>query len=258
MTVQFGETPDLGARIRHAESYPFGRPACSYLFADHGMRPLPKDAHRDRHPIVASGSNASPQRLAAKFGEAETIPVTRGVLRDFAVVFAGHFTAYGAIPATLCPHPGCSSTVWITWLTSDQLTVMHRSEGVIGCREAEQRYDYAEIEGLDLELETGQRVSRAGAYLSRRMFATGDRPTRFAEVRTEGADLPSASQPVMLRKAAAVLDPGVDFVDFMAGVLAGVDRRQALFRALTPYTIDREEAWSDGPSAISPIAVRTI
>lgn len=258
MTDQFSETPDLRARIRHAERYPFARPACSYLFIGHGMHPLPKDAFLDRHPIVASGSNASPERLAAKFGVAETIPVTRGVLRDFAVVFAGHFTAYGSIPATLCPHRGCSSTVWITWLTSDQLSVMHRSEGVIGCREAQQRYDYVELDGLDLHLETGQRFSRAGAYLSRRMFATEGRPTRFAEIFSRGADLPSASEPVVLRRASALLDPSVDFVDFMAGVLTGVDRRQALFRALTPYTIDREKAWQDGTPALLPIAVRTI
>ena len=95
---------DLPDRIRHAESYPFARPSCSYLFKDGGMYPLPPNACAGRLPIVASGSNASPERLLAKFGKIETIPVTRAELRHFVVVFAGHFTAYGAIPATLCPH----------------------------------------------------------------------------------------------------------------------------------------------------------
>lgn len=242
----------LAARIDHAESYPFNRPACSYLFAGGMMRPLSDHAVRDRVPVIASGSNASPSRLGAKFGSGEVIPVTRAVLHDFAVVFAGHFTAYGAIPATLCPHRDTATEVWITWLTRDQLTVMHASEGVIATREAMQRYDYVELGGLDLRPMGFCKIERAGAYLSRRMLAPEGSPLRFAEVFAKGARLRAVSQRAVLRQAAALVDREATYDRFMARVLSGADARQALFRALSPYTIDRDDGWPndslpDGP-----------
>ncbi|MGI9500295.1 MAG: hypothetical protein ACR2P3_09665 [Geminicoccaceae bacterium] len=256
MTGKITEETDLAVRIRHAESYPFARPACSYLFEGGAMRPLPKGACHGRLPVIASGSNASPDRLAAKFGIGDVIPVTRAVLEGFAVVFAGHFTAYGAMPATLCPHQDASTTVWLTWLTSAQLSVMHQSEGVIGCREAEQRYDYAMLEGLDLHFEKELPITEAGAYLSRRMFAPHGRPMRFAEVLSGCCGLEAASQSAALRHAAALLySSGAGFAGFMAKVLSSVEQRQALFQALTPYTIERGSAWPDGRLPILPIAV---
>ncbi len=231
---------DLARRILHAESYPFARPACSYLFRGQMMFPLPSGATEDRFPIITSGSNASPTRLAAKFGDGEEIPVTRAELRHFTVVFAGHFTAYGAIPATLCPHPGAVSDVWITWLTPDQLSIMHRSEGVIGCREAMQRYDFVELVGIDLRPERMEPIDQAGAYLSRRMLAPAGEAVRFAEVTTTNNSLVARSHRSTLRHAADLLEPARPFHAFMDRVLSGVAERQTLFEQLTPYTIPRE------------------
>ena len=231
---------DLTRRILHAENYPFARPACSYLFRGRMMFPLPLGATEDRLPVIASGSNASPTRLAAKFGDGEEIPVTRAELRHFAVVFAGHFTAYGAIPATLCPHRDAVTDVWITWLTPDQLQVMHRSEGVIGCREAMQRYDFVELIGIDLRPERMAPVDRAGAYLSRRMLAPAGEAIRFAEIVAAGNSLVARSHRSTLRHAAALLEPARPFHAFMDRVLSGVAERQTLFEQLTPYTIPRE------------------
>ena len=242
---------NLALRIRHAEAYPFARPACSYLFADGRMQPLSDRAVDGRVPVVASGSNASPERLRAKFGIDEVIPVTRATLRDFAVVFAGHFTAYGAMPATLCPSIGACTEVWITWLTPLQHIVMHRSEGVIDRREVEQRYEYVDLVGLDLRLERGARVERAGAYLSRRMLAPAGEPIRFAEVLSSGAGFEARSERSMLRVAAALLDPETAFADFMARVLSGVGQRQALFQALSPFTVERTASLMAGGMVVS-------
>lgn len=214
------------------------------------MHPLPKNACRRRLPVVASGSNASPHRLAAKFGTGDAIPVTRATLHDFAVVFAGHFTAYGAVPATLCPCPGARTEVWITWLTAAQLTVMHRSEGVIDRREAEQRYDYVDLIGVDLRPERGARIEHAGAYLSRRMLAPAGEPIRFAEVPSSGAGFVARSERSILRLAAALLDPDTVFTDFMASVLSGVDQRQALFQALSPFAFERTAGSKAGGMAV--------
>ncbi|MGI9508322.1 MAG: hypothetical protein ACR2QJ_03110 [Geminicoccaceae bacterium] len=237
---------DLASRIRHAQSYPFARPACSFLFEGGIMQPLRRDSCLGRTAVIAAGSNASPARLAAKFGDGASIPVERAELDGFTVVFAGHFTAYGAMPATLCPHPGARTTVWITWLTPEQLSIMHRSEGVIGCCEAAQRYDYAALDGLDLRLDSARSIDKAGAYLSRRMFAPQARPIRLAEVSSERCTFRAASHPSVLREAAGHLDPETGFGDFMTEVFAGIDQRQALFERLTPFTIEREKAWPGG------------
>lgn len=237
-------SPNLTDRIRHAESYPFARPACSYLFEGGKMRPLWKDAFEGRLPVIASGSNASPTRLAAKFRDNEKIPVTRAELRHFAVVFAGHFTAYGAIPATLAPCEGAVTEVWITWLTRAELAVMHRSEGVLGCREAEQRYDFFDLSGIDLGSEQGGIVDEAGAYLSRRMLAMDGEPIRLAEVRTQNCPFPALSERAALRHAASHLRPTQPFPDLMETVLQGPERRQALFRELTPHTILRSAGFT--------------
>ena len=230
----------LGERIRHALAYPFARPACSYLFSCGVMRPLSLEALEARIPVLASGSNSSPARLRSKFGEAsDPIPVTRATLRDFAVVFAGHFTGYGAVPATLYPCSGATTQVWITWLTPGQLSIMHRSEGVIDCREAEQRYDYVVLQDLGLEGEIGGRPGEVGAYLARRMLAMGGRPLRFAEVMSKGCALKALNQRGALRLAHQFLDPGMSFRCFMAKVLSHAEARQVLFRRLAPFTIER-------------------
>lgn len=243
---------DLSRRILHAESYPFARPACSYLFEDGRMSPLPEGACSGRFPVIASGSNASPARLLAKFGDNHRIPVTRATLEGFAVVFAGHFTAYGAIPATLAPHDGASSSVWITWLTADQLQIMHRSEGVVECREAIQRYDFVDLTGIMLRPERMQPVERAGAYLSRRMLAPEGAPIRFAETAIAGSKLSARSHRSTLGFVASLLQPAEPFHAFMEHVFSGVAARQALFERLTPYTL----SISDDPKASNADAVK--
>jgi hypothetical protein len=231
----------LAERIAHACAYPFARPACSYLFADGGMHPLATGYQDKRVPVVASGSNAAPERLLAKFGqEGAAIPVTRAVLHEFAVVFAGHFTRYGAIPATLAPHPGAETQVWVTWLSPLQLEMMHESEGVIACREVQQRYDYVELEAIRLHVDGLPLIRAAGAYLSRRMLAHEGPPIRFAEVRAKGCGLHARSQAAGLRLAHQLLDPAASFAAFMTKVLSDADERQVLFDALTPHTILRE------------------
>ena len=240
MNIAIAKAPDLEERIRHAESYPFARPSCSYLFAGGGMRPLPPNAWEGRMPVLAVGANASPARLAAKYGSDAVIPVMRAVIRDFVIVFAGHFCSYGAIPATLYPSPGARTCIWINWLTPEQRLIMDRSEGVIDGREVQPRYDYVELDGIDLRPDVMLPMDRAGAYLAKRMLAPDGSPMRFAEIATDRGGLEANSQPSILRWAHRQLDPKASFTSFMAHVLSGIDQRQALFQALYPYTIERD------------------
>jgi hypothetical protein len=242
---------DLAERIRHAEGYPYSRPACCYQYAGGRLLPLPADFALARTPVIATGSNAAPARLQAKFAAAgEIIPVTRARLRDFAVVFASHFTGYGAAPATLHPAPGAVSAVWITWLTEAQLAAMHLSEGVGISRERVQRYDYVPLSGLDLQLERGPRIDAAGAYLTRRVLASDGLPIRFAEFAAPGCRFAAQSQTITLRRLHRLLEPALDYPTFMQRILASAEYRQTLFERLTPHTLPR-------PSGLVPAAIAT-
>lgn len=151
---------DLAHRIAHGLSYPFNPPGHSYLFRKGGTVPLDRFETADRIPVVASGSNGSPQRLAEKYGDKAEIPVTFGTIRDLVPVFAARITGYGSIPATLAVVPGATAGVHVTWLTEEQLEIMHGTESVgVG-------YAYVRMCGFDLDLKEHGRPDEAFAYLS--------------------------------------------------------------------------------------------
>lgn len=151
---------DLARRIAHGLSYPFNPPGHSYLFRDGAMHELAMFDSSGRVPVVASGSNGSPQRLAEKYGDSAEIPVTFGTIRDLVPVFAARITGYGSIPATLAVIPGATAGVHVTWLTEEQLEIMHGTESVgVG-------YAYVRMTGFDLDLGPHGRPGEAFAYLS--------------------------------------------------------------------------------------------
>jgi hypothetical protein len=215
-----GTLADVEALIRLAEDYPYQRPAGGYLFDDGVLRPLEGAWHEQRTAVIACGSNGAPSRLAQKFARGARIPVTPAWLPGYAVVFSAHFSSYGALPATLHPWPGARTRLCVTWLDAAQLECMHQSEG------AGERYDYVELEGLDLEIEGHGVMVRAGAYISRRgPLAQDGRPVRLAEVVTQGCDLPAYSQPAMLRRMHRLLAPGESYLVFMTRILQSLEDR---------------------------------
>lgn len=84
-----------------------------------------------RTGLLAYGSNAAPSQLRRKFLDAErrAIPVTAVVVSDVDVVFSAHLTSYGSLPATIHRTPGARAHLAITWLTDEERSIMHRSEG---------------------------------------------------------------------------------------------------------------------------------
>lgn len=212
---------DLAARIRLAEAYPYERPRRSYLFVDGGVRPLHEPPSSERVPVIAAGSNAAPERLAAKFtGWSAEVPVTRAILHDHAVVYAAHFASYGAVPATLHPAPGARSEVFVTWLTAAQLVHMHTTEGV-GVR-----YDYVELSGLRLEVEGHGRLAQAGAYLARNGALTVEgAPVRLAAVPGGSCTFTACAHVAVLRLTHRRLARRHSYVTFMSQVIASADYR---------------------------------
>lgn len=148
--------------IGHAKAYPFPAPDHSYLFEAGDWRPLSADFEKaDRAPVLAAGSNQSPEQLARKYRHMPNvgpIPAQRGVLHDFDVVYAAHLSSYGSVPATFQHSPGTAVTVFVLWLTEPQLDRMHQTEG---------NYSYDHLEALRLELDDGPVLPEAFAYSSK-------------------------------------------------------------------------------------------
>ena len=75
-----------------AKSYPFPAPEGSYLFSGGEAGPIAPADFAGRVPVLAHGSNRSPEQLRRKFGTAAEIPVTYGWLADYDVVYSAHIT----------------------------------------------------------------------------------------------------------------------------------------------------------------------
>lgn len=188
---------DRVARLALATGYPFAIPDRSYLFENGVALPLPAEVdYRDRQPVLAIGSNQSPEQLARKFDPRrgpQRIPVTRAWLADHDVVFAAHVTRYGAIPANLHAVPGMRVRLAVTWLDPGQLEAMHRTEIGGG------NYHYARLDGIRLELDHPgpggiSRLDRVTAYLSPFGFLAHDgQPLGLAALQAEGRPHPAVT-----------------------------------------------------------------
>lgn len=188
---------DEELKLERAKGYPYHTPAYSYLFingTDHEIVEAQGDPVLDgeifagdermtatkflrrigihnpqgleaRTPVIAHGSNASPAQLARKFKGVDDdviIPVLRGGLVDFDVVYAAHFTAYGSIPATLAASPGTTAEIAVVYLTDGQLARMHKTEG-LGVS-----YVYGRIGGIFLDVDGLDPLLEAFVYITLR------------------------------------------------------------------------------------------
>lgn len=185
-------------RIAHAKAYPFAIPGHSYLLKEGRAEPLPAGGrHRDgRLPVIACGSNRSPERLGRKYAEFAgdgTIPVERARLAHFDVVYSAHITRYGSVPATLAASPGTRVEVSVTWLSEDQLEVMHASEST------GENYDFMRLGAVQLALEGdggwGEVLEAAFVYGSRRgALSHRERPVAMAAATAERRRHPALHQ----------------------------------------------------------------
>lgn len=116
----------LAARLGRGER---ARPLDAALRAA-GIAPAVWEAE-PRTGLLAYGSNAAPSQLLRKFPDAlgRAIPVTAVEVADVDVVFSAHLTSYGSLPATIHRTPGARAHLAITWLTDEERSIMHRTEG---------------------------------------------------------------------------------------------------------------------------------
>lgn len=246
MTEPSGE--DLLAR---AKSYPYYAPPHSYLFVNgvdyeiagfvedpilagalrvdgeikpvadvlHGVGVPGAAALDDRVPVIAHGSNAAPAQLARKFARAHAedgndvvIPVLRARLVDFDVVYAAHFSAYGAIPATLEASPGTTAEIAVTWLTPSQLNLMHDTEITAV------NYVYGRLGAIQLEIDGLGTLDEAFVYLTLHGCVTlAGAPTALAAVKALRRRFAAVSVPAMLAMARDRVAPDTPLDAFIMG-----------------------------------------
>ena len=258
--------PEHDGPLARAKGYPYRAPRHSYVFVNGVDYPIVRfdgDPVRDgelrvdgealpvagalrrlgvrdaagldeRVPVIAHGSNASPERLARKFadvGDDVVIPVMRAWLADYDVVYAAHFTGYGAIPSTLEASPGTTAQIAVTWLTADQLALMHTTEI------AAVNYVYGRLGGLNLECDGLPRLDAAYVYLTLHGCAmlTGA-PMALAAVGAHRRRFEAASMPAMLALARDRLAPDMGLDDFIMETIADSDLRRARTDALRRTT----------------------
>jgi len=241
-----GPAPALSDRPRRPRSvaralaYPYDVPDRSYVIHAGQVTPIESDDHlhelaggglSERVPVIACGSNQSPSALAWKFARHEdgAVPVVRIRLKDFDTVYSAHFAGYGSIPATLHPVPGTVVTLFINWLTPDQLAQMHSTETGKG------NYVYGELDNLQMDVEFGPPVTRAGAYIGTRgALAIDGRPVPLGEVQAEGRPHPALRQRDLIQRLLdlhALSDTVESYIQRNIDDEAERERRQLLIRA---------------------------
>jgi hypothetical protein len=211
-------TDDDGRRLRlaRARDYPYEIPRRSFVYRDGGPGVFDARLTRGRTPVLAIGSNQSPQRLAQKFGHdaSHVIPVQRARLPDFDVVYSAHVASYGAVPAMLQGCRGARVAVAVTWLDDAQLEIMHRSEI------AAANYSFAALDDVQVELDDGREEHRAYAYVSSRGHLQHEgEPVALAAIECERRRYPTMTTAQVLEQVRMALEPqmaGDDFVHRLA------------------------------------------
>ena len=149
--------------ILRALNYPYSYPAYDFVLDNGSTAPLQdRKSLEGRIPVLAIGSNRSPEQLLRKFGDQDFLPVTCVKLCDYDVVYAAHIASYGSIPAVLARSPGTIVDIAITWLTKLQLQRMHETEA-IGIN-----YDYGIADSLKINADYDYKNQNIGCYLGRR------------------------------------------------------------------------------------------
>ena len=227
--------------IAHAKAYPFPAPDFSYLYQNGTWCPLEgRDINTSlRVPVLAAGSNQSPEQLARKYRNLPgigLIPAERGLLKDFDVVYAAHFARYGSVPATFQRSSGTTVRVFVLWLTERQLKRMHETEG---------NYSYDCLTDLELELDGGRSLVDAFAYTSQfGCFRHKGSCVSLAEIAAHHRKFPALCQSEILTVVRDFLSPGANFDEFIAEHINDhevlVDRSKRLREKSIPIAYKRQ------------------
>ncbi len=222
--------------LARARDYPYALPGRSYIWTGTQADPMHVDAFDPamtdgRTPVLAVGSNQSPQQLARKYGVGShhAIPVQQATLADFDVVFAAHISTYGAVPAMLQRAPGVDVTLYVTWLDDAQLDIMHKTEG---------NYHFAEIADVDLRLDGDRTRESVFLYVARLGHLVHDEnPVSLGAVPAEGRRNAGRTTAEMLRHVQERLAHEGDHDDFVLRLVDDPHYRRSCIERLSEDSV---------------------
>lgn len=207
--------------LKRALGYPYEIPSESYALA--GGRALELEAVEvdlsTRLPLLAYGSNAAPLVLARKLGAgADPVPVVRGSLGGFDVVYSAHISAYGAVPATIQRSAGTDVPAFVAYLTADQLNRLS---------ETEPNYELRSISGAALRCDALDLPAEIAAYVSRHGCLLVDgAATALSSIEASGRRFAAMSEARVLEWVRQELCPQRPLEEFIATAVAEPDTRR--------------------------------
>jgi hypothetical protein len=223
----------MSPAVAHAKAYPFPIPKNSYVIHHEGHRELsdsqPLPDLSGLTPVLACGSNQSPEQLTRKFDNLDEfpIPVLKSRIKDFDAVHSPHFSAYGSIPATLHYHPGVTATLFTTWLNDAQLARMHETEV------AAENYHFVRLYDIKLDIEGGDRLKSVHAYISSRgSLCHEGKPLALQAVPATGRQWPEISQDDVQSIARDRLSPGTGLDAFITENVENTETRRNRIKQL--------------------------
>jgi hypothetical protein len=200
--------------VERAMGYPYTAPWRPFIQLGHQtLEPAEVEIELDeRTPMLAYGSNASPEVLARKLALSDQpVLVVPAWLDDFDVVYSAHISPYGAIPATLQRSPGTKVRIHVVYMTSAQVGLVSATEP---------NYEAATIEGAVCRVDGERTIFDPSAYLSRHgCLLLNSSEVALSAVRASGRGFAALSEPEVIEQVRGVLCPDDDLGAF---VLANV------------------------------------
>lgn len=199
-----------------AVGYPYSIPDTSYIYHNGEYEVVKEPGDwvdiKGLTPVLAVGSNQSPEQLARKFPGADwaPIPVSKVALIDFDTVYSAHITGYGSIAATLFSSPGTTVSLCVNWLDETHLKRMHETE--LG----NENYEFGKLTGINLDFEYGPTMSEISLYHGLRgIYAPDGIPIPLAEVKADNRRHSDMTQRQVLGHIRDRLVPGAGLEDFV-------------------------------------------
>jgi hypothetical protein len=220
------------------------------VLVDGGYEELPEGGPlpdlSGRQPVLACGSNQSPEVLARKLAGFidGPVPVVRAGVTGFDSVYSVHFSRNGSIPATFQPAPGATASLFVNWLTPVQQRRLHKSEAI------GRNYDFGRLDGIQVRMDGGGVLTHAFAYVSRHgCLINDDAPVALAVVPATGRRWPALTEEQVLALARDRLAPDRSLDDFIREAISEETTRLARTETL------KSEGCPFSYGGFTPIAV---
>jgi hypothetical protein len=240
MSAYAPDTSDRHAALARARGYPYPIPERSYHWRKSQVHDFDPARTEGRTPVLAVGSNQSPEQITRKFGHVEgaEIPVQRCTLQGFDVVYSAHIAGYGSVPAMLQAAPSTTVTLFVNWLDAAQLAAMHETELRSG------NYYYGRLDEIALTLEGGETLTSVHGYISRRgHIRHGDEGIALVKVTAQNRQRPAQDTAQMLAHVHERIASNEPLDDFILRLIDEPDFRQSVIAELSTDSVDFAAAY---------------